>query len=66
MGDVETLVQLVAQGVFSVVFLVLFMAERKSHDETRKELYNVFREVAGLNRPLRRQSENDTIGTHGM
>jgi hypothetical protein len=46
--DLNSLAQLATQGLFSVVFLWLYMQERKAHDETRKALYEVLREIAGL------------------
>jgi len=55
--DLNSIVQLATQGLFSVVFLWLYMAERKSHEETRKMLYETLREVAGMRFNLIRQQE---------
>ena len=55
--DLNSIVQLATQGLFSVVFLWLYMAERKSHEETRKMLYETLREVAGMRFNITRQHE---------
>lgn len=46
--QLSALVQLAMQGSFSIVFLWLYMAERKAHEETRRVLYDTLREVAGM------------------
>lgn len=58
--DLNAIVQLATQGLFSIVFLWLYMAERKSHEETRKMLYETLREVAGMRVSLLQNSERPT------
>lgn len=71
----DPLIQLVVQGVFSAVFLLLYFDERRArlrelelerqrHEETRKTLFEVLREVAGL-RPTLSRNREDTTG-HGL
>lgn len=59
-ADLNSIVQLATQGLFSVVFLWLYMAERKSHEETRKMLYETLREIAGMRVSLMQNSERPT------
>lgn len=61
--QLNSIVQLATQGLFSIVFLVLYMQERKAHEETRKELYEVLREIAGLRISLTTQSSTATEPT---
>ena len=63
--DFNSVVQLATQGVFSVVFLMLYFQERKAHDETRKMLYETLREVSGLHRPLAVRTTQE-LGSHGL
>jgi len=44
--------QLMTQGVFSLVFLVLYFREQRAHEETRRALYATLREIAGLRHSL--------------
>lgn len=59
--DLNSIVQLATQGLFSVVFLWLYMAERKAHEETRKMLYETLREVAGMRVNLLTQRQQEAI-----
>lgn len=56
--QLSSIVQLATQGLFSVVFLWLYMAERKSHEETRRVLYETLREVAGMRVSLQLQQHD--------
>jgi hypothetical protein len=56
-ADINSIIQLISQGVFSVVFIWLYFLERKAHDETRKALYEVLKEVAGLRVSLVRKED---------
>lgn len=58
--QLSEIVQLATQGLFSVVFLWLYMTERKAHEETRRMLYETLREIAGLRVSIMRQTESDT------
>lgn len=59
--DLSAIVQLATQGLFSVVFLWLYMTERKGHEETRKILYETLREIAGLRVALRHDPTDKTV-----
>jgi len=71
--DLNAIVQLATQGLFSVVFLWLYMSERKAHEETRRMLFETVREVAGMRVNLRQQEAvtrpvpfPDGANTHGL
>jgi len=46
------LVEIVQTVGMWAVFAVLFLQERKAHDETRRNWNDDLREIAGLTRPL--------------
>lgn len=65
MESSETITQilnLVQSAGMWVVFLYLYISEKKAHNETRKDYRNDLREVSGLRQNLIRVDGNTVIG----